>query len=155
MPLSENIHDLMLYFRLNIFLSLSLLFNCKCLYDIHTLGCKLFKHSHFSQGTHMTLNILCLSVVGNHHVRIGFLIFDFLWSWGMNSGLTPWATPPALFCDGFYWDRVSELFCPSYLRTIILISASCVANITCVSHCGTASEGFKPIWRGRCSLCCT
>jgi hypothetical protein len=38
---------------------------------------------------------------------------------------------------------------------IILISASILANITCVSPCGTASEGFKPIWRGRFSLCCT
>jgi hypothetical protein len=76
--------------------------------------------------------------------------------WGMNSGPPPWAIAPALFYDGFCWDRVSELFCPTCLRSIIiLISASCVANITCVSHCGAASEGFKPIWRGRCSLCCT
>jgi hypothetical protein len=33
---------------------------------------------------------------------------DFLfWQyWGLNSGLIPWATPPALFCDGFFQDRV-------------------------------------------------
>jgi hypothetical protein len=24
-----------------------------------------------------------------------------LWYWGLNSGPIPWATPPALFCDGF------------------------------------------------------
>jgi hypothetical protein len=145
----------MLYFRMNILLFLWVFFSIVNVYRIFIPFSANHSHSHFSQGPHMTLNILCLLVVGNHHVRVGFLIFDFLRYWGMNSGSTPWATPPALFCDGFYWDRVSELFCSRYLRTlIILISASCVANITCVSHCGAATEGFKLIWR-RCSLCCT
>jgi hypothetical protein len=30
------------------------------------------------------------------------LFFFFLWCWGLNSGPTPWATPPALFCDGLF-----------------------------------------------------
>jgi hypothetical protein len=53
----------------------------------------------------------------------------------LNSGPSLWATPSALFCDGFFWDRVSWTICPSWLRTLILlISASWVARITGVSH---------------------
>jgi hypothetical protein len=38
--------------------------------------------------------------------------------WGLNSGPTPLVTPPALFCEGFFQDRV-------LLQTmILLISAS-------------------------------
>jgi hypothetical protein len=32
--------------------------------------------------------------------------FFFLLYWGLNSGPTPLATPPALFCDFFFQDRV-------------------------------------------------
>jgi hypothetical protein len=39
------------------------------------------------------------------------LFFFFLWYWGSNSGPSPWATPPALFCEGFYSDRVSRIIC--------------------------------------------
>jgi hypothetical protein len=31
-----------------------------------------------------------------------YLSFFFLWYWGLNSGPTPTATPPALFCDGYF-----------------------------------------------------
>jgi hypothetical protein len=31
-----------------------------------------------------------------------FLFFVFLWCWGLNSGPTPRATPPVLFCEGFF-----------------------------------------------------
>jgi hypothetical protein len=34
---------------------------------------------------------------------------------------TPWATLPLLFCDGFFWDRVSRTICPSWLGTVILL----------------------------------
>jgi hypothetical protein len=62
--------------------------------------------------------------------------FFFLWYWGLNVGPTPWVTPSALFCDGFFCDRVSWTICPGWLRTaILLISASWVARITGVSHC--------------------
>jgi hypothetical protein len=64
-----------------------------------------------------------------------FLSF-FLWYWALNSGPTPWATPPALFS---LWrvfpDRVLWTICPGRLQTmILLISASWVARITTVSH---------------------
>jgi hypothetical protein len=38
---------------------------------------------------------------------IFYLLIYFLLYWGLNSGSTPWATSPALFCEGFFWDRVS------------------------------------------------
>jgi hypothetical protein len=59
----------------------------------------------------------------------------FLRYYGLNSGPSPWATPPELFCDGFFWDRVSWTVCPGWLQTVIfLISASGVARIADVSH---------------------
>jgi hypothetical protein len=55
--------------------------------------------------------------------------------WGLNSGPAPWATPPVLFRDGFFQDRVSWTICPSWLWTeILLISISWIARITGVSH---------------------
>jgi hypothetical protein len=43
----------------------------------------------------------------------------------MNSGPTPYATPPALFGEGFFQDRVSQTICWAWLQTVILlISAS-------------------------------
>jgi hypothetical protein len=33
-------------------------------------------------------------------------------NWGLNSEPTPLATPPALFCEGFFWDRVSWIIVP-------------------------------------------
>jgi hypothetical protein len=55
--------------------------------------------------------------------------------WGLNSGTTPWATPPALFYDGSFWDRVSQTICPGWSQTeILLISASWVVRITGLSH---------------------
>jgi hypothetical protein len=47
----------------------------------------------------------------------------------------PWTTPPALFWDGFFWDRVSWTICPGWLwNLILLISAFWVIRITGVSH---------------------
>jgi hypothetical protein len=41
----------------------------------------------------------------------------------LNSGPTSWATPPALFCDGFFQDRISWTICLGWLQnTIFLIS---------------------------------
>jgi hypothetical protein len=41
-----------------------------------------------------------------------------------------WATSPALFCDGFFQDRVSQITYLSWLWTAtILISASWIARI--------------------------
>jgi hypothetical protein len=40
------------------------------------------------------------------------------------------ATPPGLFCDGYFQDRVLRSTCPGWLWTLILlISASWVARI--------------------------
>jgi hypothetical protein len=46
---------------------------------------------------------------------------SFWWYWGLNSGPIPWATLSALFCEGFFWDRVSQTICPGWLRTMILL----------------------------------
>jgi hypothetical protein len=55
----------------------------------------------------------------------------FLWYCGLNSGPSPWATPLALFCEGFFQDRVSWTSCLGWLWTaILLFSASLVASIT-------------------------
>jgi hypothetical protein len=79
------------------------------------------------------------------YIPLFFLLF-FLWYWGLNSGPTPWATPPALVCEGFFWDRVSWTICPGWLQTtILLISAFWVARLTDISHWYLASLGFyKP-----------
>jgi hypothetical protein len=64
-----------------------------------------------------------------------YLSMYLFWYWGLNSGPTPWATLPTLFCDGFFWDRVSRTICQGWLWTMILqISASWVARIIGVSH---------------------
>jgi hypothetical protein len=58
---------------------------------------------------------------------ISFFLF-FLWYWGLNTGLTPWATLLALVCDGFFRDRVSQTVFSGWLcTTILLISVSWVA----------------------------
>jgi hypothetical protein len=38
--------------------------------------------------------------------------FFCVWYWGLNSGPTPCATPPAPFCDGFFQDRVLRNYLP-------------------------------------------
>jgi hypothetical protein len=59
-----------------------------------------------------------------------WLIFFFstgVWT----QDLTLWVTPPILFCDGFFWDRVSRTICLGWLwTTILLISTSWIARIT-------------------------
>jgi hypothetical protein len=57
------------------------------------------------------------------------------WYWGLNSVPTPWITPPALFCDGFFPGKFLWTVCPSWLQiAILLISASWVGKIKGVSH---------------------
>jgi hypothetical protein len=66
--------------------------------------------------------------------NVCFLFFVLRYR-GLNSGTIPWATPPALFCEGFFQDRVLWIFCPGWLWTAIIhISASWVGRITGVSH---------------------
>jgi hypothetical protein len=62
--------------------------------------------------------------------------FSFLWYWGLNSGPTPWATPPALFCEGFFKTGSHKLFAwAGFEPRSFSLSASCwVARITGVSH---------------------
>jgi hypothetical protein len=80
-------------------------------------------------------------------------LFIFLQSWGLNSGSSPWATPPALFfCEGFFEIRSHGTICPGCLWTsILLISASWVGRITGVSHQCLACliffhEQLRPFW---------
>jgi hypothetical protein len=43
--------------------------------------------------------------------------------WGLNSGPTFCATPTALFCEGFFQDKVSGTICLDWLQTEILLSS--------------------------------
>jgi hypothetical protein len=47
-------------------------------------------------GEYLGMTVLC--------TRLMFFPFFFFFKrhWGLNSGLTLWDTPPALFCDGFF-----------------------------------------------------
>jgi hypothetical protein len=75
-------------------------------------------------------NTKCITS-SNSRSMFSFTLFLFLRYWNLNSGPTPWATPHALFCDGFCWDRVEQTICPGWLQTaILLISASWVARTT-------------------------
>jgi hypothetical protein len=64
-----------------------------------------------------------------------WFFFFFLQCWDLNSGPTPWATPPALFfVMGFFQNKVSQTICLGWLQILILlISSSWVAGITGVS----------------------
>jgi hypothetical protein len=63
-----------------------------------------------------------------------WLAIFFSLHWGLNSGPTPWATPPALFWNGFFQDRDSQTICPCWLWIMILIYDSWVARTTGVNH---------------------
>jgi hypothetical protein len=55
--------------------------------------------------------------------------------WGLNSGPTPWATPPDTFCEEFHWGRVLWTLCQIWFHTsVLLMYASWVARIIGVSH---------------------
>jgi hypothetical protein len=77
------------------------------------------------------------------HCFLGFF-FCFLRYWGLNSGPSPWAIPPALFVIGFFFEiGFCELFALGWLRTsILLISASWVARVTGVSRQCLAQHCF-------------
>jgi hypothetical protein len=77
----------------------------------------------------------------------GYLFIYFLWYWDLNSGPTPWVTPPALFCDGLFQDRVLRTICQGWLRTaFLLISASWVARITGMSYWRQATLVILKMW---------
>jgi hypothetical protein len=72
-----------------------------------------------------------------------------LWYWGLNSGPSPRATPPALFLWRVFRNRVSRTLCPGWLPTVILlISSSWVARIT-----GVRLITFFYWWITLCHLC--
>jgi hypothetical protein len=41
---------------------------------------------------------------------LGMDFFFFFWYWGLNSGPSPWATPPALFVMGIFETGSHKLF---------------------------------------------
>jgi hypothetical protein len=109
------------------------------------------KGSQYAQCHKQHWNLLvapCLKAQLSRNPLLKALFFSFspffFWqSWGLKSGPTPWATPPALFCGGFCRDRVSWTVCPGWLlNTIFLISASWVARIIGVSHWRPAKAIF-------------
>jgi hypothetical protein len=61
-----------------------------------------------------------------HWFRILYLCI--LQYWGLNLQPIPWATPPTLYCDGFFRNMISRTVCWN------LIFTSWVARITGVSH---------------------
>jgi hypothetical protein len=75
---------------------------------------------------------LCsMTILIRTYQKLAILFFFFLRYCGLNSGPMPWATPPALFCDGFFRNRVSQTICQGWLQTTTLpISTSWVARIT-------------------------
>jgi hypothetical protein len=68
-----------------------------------------------------------------------FFFFGSIKVWTQASHLlgscsTTWPTPPALFCKGFFQNRVSRTICQGWFPSkIFLISASQVVRITGVS----------------------
>jgi hypothetical protein len=95
---------------------------------------------------------LHLHLLGNHSATLIFFSFSSqVLCVCVVLGPTGWATPPTLFCDSFYWDRVSRTICLGWLQTgILLISASWVARITGVSHwCPALHKFLKEV----CSSC--
>jgi hypothetical protein len=75
------------------------------------------------------------------------IIIIILQYWSLNSGSIPWATPPALFCEGLFWVRVPWTVYSGWLWTsILLISATWVIRITGMSHWCPA---VKIIFKGR------
>jgi hypothetical protein len=73
--------------------------------------------------------ISCCWAIYLEMARMAFVYLSLQY-WGLSSGPTPWATPPAPFCEGSFQDRVLRTVCLGWL----LISASWVAGITGVSH---------------------
>jgi hypothetical protein len=58
----------------------------------------------------------------------------------------------AIFCDGFFRDRVSRTICPGWLQTAILLtSASGVAKITGMGYGTWLGAGIDP--RAKHMLC--
>jgi hypothetical protein len=57
-------------------------------------------------------------------LRASVFPFLFCWYWGLISGPTPWATPLALFCEGFFQDRVSRNCLPRLASNCYLCSWS-------------------------------
>jgi hypothetical protein len=71
------------------------------------------------------------------------IILSLLKYWGLNSGPTPWATLPALFCEGLFQNRVSNYLPGISLTVTVLISASWVAGITGMSLWPPACPSFS------------
>jgi hypothetical protein len=82
--------------------------------------------------------------LGNHYCNSFPGVLFFLQYCSLNSGPIPWATPPTLFCDGFFQDRLLRTIWPGWVWTSILrISASSVAWIIGVSHRHPDFQGYS------------
>jgi hypothetical protein len=70
-------------------------------FDVFTISVNKIKH-------------FCLKSLGDGRPDAYILppfSFFFFQYWGLNSQPTPWATPPALCCDGFFQNRFSWTIC--------------------------------------------
>jgi hypothetical protein len=88
------------------------------------------------EGLHTVLNFTIILTVIVIWLNIFFFLFVSFLFWGLNSEPTPWASPPALFCDNFFQDR--GLFVWAGFKT----RSSWLARITGVSYQRLASFLF-------------
>jgi hypothetical protein len=76
-----------------------------------------------------------LAYIGYFSDRVSLSLFLFFLVRGLELRTYILTNPPALYCEGFFQDRVSRTICLGWLGTVILlISTSWVAKITGVSH---------------------
>jgi hypothetical protein len=86
---------------------------------------------------------LSLLIASEHFFIFGVLGFELRALHLLGRQSSTWPTPPALFCVGYFWDRVSRTICLGWLQTeILLISASWVPRVTGVSHLHLTCEHF-------------
>jgi hypothetical protein len=67
-----------------------------------------YLHYWFINFSHFFFNLKHSQISNSHRSKL-FEIY-FLQCWGLNSGPVPWATSPALFCEGFFEIGSPELF---------------------------------------------
>jgi hypothetical protein len=78
-----------------------------------------------------------------------YLFYFILWYWGLNSGPTPWATPPILFLKGFFEIGSGGTICLSWLQTLILLISDLARITSMINQC---SVPFFHFWENVCTI---
>jgi hypothetical protein len=84
----------------------------------------------------LAFKLLNTSELPRYHMHYKFFFFFFEVHW--IQGLYPELLHQPFFCEGCFWDRVSGTICPSWLRTMILLSS----HIIGVSHQHAALNSY-------------